>query len=212
MLRAMDMAADSLTVLVIEDDPELRLALREQLASSGHEVVVADGVRSGIAAFRARVPDVVLLDHGLDDGDAFDLLRTLPLVDRSVPLLVLTGRGSIDVAVRAMKEGAHDFLTKPVKGPELVQRVEQAGAARRRLLAAAADPGASPGEAPRDDEGLTLRELERRAIERALSREGSRVVAAAKRLGIPRSTLYQKLKEFGIPVPRARRRSGSGEG
>jgi DNA-binding NtrC family response regulator len=203
MQIATETAPERLKILIIEDDPELRAALRDHLASSGHEVTEADGVRSGTAAFRERVPDVVLLDHGLDDGDAFDLLRTLPQVDRRVPLVVLTGLGNVDVAVRAMKEGAHDFLTKPVKFPDLVQKLEQAAAERRRMLREAA---ASPGSPAGDDEGLTLRELERRAIERALAHESSRVVAAAKRLGIPRSTLYQKLKEFGIPVPRARRR------
>jgi DNA-binding NtrC family response regulator len=205
MQTATETAPERLKILVIEDDPELRGALREYLAASGHDVTEAEGVQSGIAAFRERTPDVVLLDHGLGDGDAFDLLRSLPEVDRRVPLVVLTGLGNVDVAVRAMKEGAHDFLTKPVKFPELVQKLEQAAAERRRMLREA---GATPGASPEDDDGLTLRELERRAIERALAHENSRVVAAAKRLGIPRSTLYQKLKEFGIPVPRARRRAG----
>jgi DNA-binding NtrC family response regulator len=202
MQTATETAPERLKILVIEDDPELRGALREYLVAYGHEVAEADGVQSGISAFRERIPDVVLLDHGLDDGDAFDLLRSLPQVDRRVPLVVLTGLGNVDVAVRAMKEGAHDFLTKPVKFPELLQKLEQAAAERRRMLR---DAAASPGAPPADDDGLTLRELERRAIERALAQENSRVVAAAKRLGIPRSTLYQKLKEFGIPVPRARR-------
>jgi len=200
---ATETAMEVLKILVIEDDPDLRGALRDYLAGAGHEVAEADGVRNGIASFRERVPDVVLLDHGLEDGDAFDLLRSLPQVDRRVPLVVLTGIGNIDVAVRAMKEGAHDFLTKPVKFPELVQKLEQAAAERRRMLREAAAGGGAPSP---EDDGLTLRELERRAIERALAHENSRVVAAAKRLGIPRSTLYQKLKEFGIPVPRARRR------
>ncbi|HET9594088.1 MAG TPA: response regulator [Anaeromyxobacteraceae bacterium] len=196
-------APERLKILIIEDDPELRSALRDHLASAGHEVAEADGVQSGIAAFRENVPDVALLDHGLGDGDAFDLLRILPEVDRRVPLVVLTGLGNVDVAVRAMKEGAHDFLTKPVKLPELVQKLHQATAERRRILTEAAT---APGSSAAELDGLTLRELERRAIERALQNENSRVVAAAKRLGIPRSTLYQKLKEFGIPVPRARRR------
>jgi DNA-binding NtrC family response regulator len=208
MQTATETTMEALKILVIEDDPELRGALREYLAGYGHDVAEADGVKSGIAAFRERIPDVVLLDHGLDDGDAFDLLRSLPQVDRRVPLVVLTGLGNVDVAVRAMKEGAHDFLTKPVKFPELLQKLQQAAAERRRMLR---DAGATPGSPPGDDDGLTLRELERRAIERALAHENSRVVAAAKRLGIPRSTLYQKLKEFGIPVPRARRRQPADE-
>lgn len=202
-------ATESLEILIVEDDVELRSALRDELAAAGHQVAEADGVRTGIAAFRAHVPDVVLLDHGLDDGDAFDLLRELPLVDRRVPLVVLTGLGSIEVAVRAMKEGAHDFLAKPVRLPELVRTLEQAGSERRRLLAPPTpEPPAhdAAAAAAGGEDELTLRELERRHIERALSQEGSRVVAAARRLGIPRSTLYQKLKEFGIPVPRARNR------
>jgi two-component system response regulator RegA len=185
------MGSEPLKVLVVEDDPELRAAIRAELAASGHEVIEADGVRAGIEAFRATLPDVALLDHGLGDGDAFDLLRELPRVDARVPLVVLTGRGSIDLAVRAMKEGAHHFLAKPIQAPELIEALERAAAERRRALSAGQPPSA-------EEDHLTLRELEQRHILRALELEGQRVVAAARRLGIPRSTLYQKLKKYGI--------------
>jgi two-component system response regulator RegA len=189
-------------VLVVEDDAELRSAIAGLLGASGHVVSEADGVKAATEAFRSIRPDVVLLDHGLVDGDAFDLLRELPRIDPRVPIVVLTGRGSIDLAVRAMKAGASHFLAKPVQLPDLAAVLEEAVEERQRLLA-----GGTPA-APAEEEPLTLRELERRHILRALYSENSRVVAAARRLGIPRSTLYQKLKDFGIPAPRARRRDG----
>jgi DNA-binding NtrC family response regulator len=87
---------------------------------------------------RADPPDVVIADYLLPDGNALELLPRLRAIGSSVPLVVLTGHGSIDLAVRALKEGADHFLTKPVELPSLLvilQRLLETRRARQRQLA-----------------------------------------------------------------------------
>ncbi len=120
-----------LTVLVVEDEPLVRRTLCVVAESAGHRAVEASGVADAVERFRASTPDVVLADHVLADGDAFDLLRRLPEIDARVPVIVLTGVGSIELAVTAMKRGAWHFTTKPPQPAELLRLIESAAAARR---------------------------------------------------------------------------------
>lgn len=113
------------TVLVVDDEPAIRFGIRSFLESRGYEVQEADSCHRAEEVFRALPPDVAILDYSLPDGNAIDLLRTLKRLDSSVPLLVLTGHGSIDLAVRAIKEGAEQFLTKPLELPALAVLLER---------------------------------------------------------------------------------------
>ena len=125
-------------ILVIDDEAGIRFGVREFLTANGYEVDEAEDCRSAEASFRTNRPDAVILDHVLPDGDALTLLPRLRAVDASVPVVVLTGHGSIDLAVRAVKEGAEQFLTKPVELASLVvvlQRLLDARRTRRRQLA-----------------------------------------------------------------------------
>jgi DNA-binding NtrC family response regulator len=101
-------------VLLVEDDPELRRSLGKYLQRHRYELMEANDRVTAETAFRARRPDVVLADYELPDGNGLELLAQLKAVDPSVPVVMLTGYGSIDLAVRAIKEGAEHFLAKPV--------------------------------------------------------------------------------------------------
>jgi DNA-binding NtrC family response regulator len=125
-------------ILVVEDESGVRFGLREFLTAHGYTVDEAEDCRGAEAGFRGNRPDLVILDHVLPDGDALTLLPRLRAVDASIPVVVLTGHGSIDLAVRAVKEGAEQFLTKPVELPSLlvvIQRIIDARRTRRRQLA-----------------------------------------------------------------------------
>jgi DNA-binding NtrC family response regulator len=144
------------TLLIAEDEEGIRFSVRKFFEDRGFRVLESDSVASALEAFRASRADAVVLDYRLPDGDGLSLLRALRGIDASVPLLVLTAHGSIDLAVRAIKEGADQFLTKPVELPTLLVMVQrlieshrnrQAGLARRsRELRRAVDPflGDSP--------------------------------------------------------------------
>jgi DNA-binding NtrC family response regulator len=131
-------------ILVIDDQPAVRFGLRDFLETHGYEVHEADSCQQAIDAFLAVRPDAAIVDYKLPDGDALSLLPRMREIDPGVPLIVLTGHGSIDLAVQAIKEGAEQFLTKPIELPALqvilrrlldagrAQRSRQAGSARER--------------------------------------------------------------------------------
>lgn len=107
-------------ILVADDEQGIRFGIRDYLEAHGYAVTEADSCAAAVTAFRTARPDAVLLDYRLGDGTALDLLPRLRAIDASVPTLVLTAHGTIDLAVRAMKEGAEHFLTKPVEMATLV--------------------------------------------------------------------------------------------
>jgi DNA-binding NtrC family response regulator len=118
-------------VLLIDDEPSVRAPVRRFLEASGYEIEEAPTVHSGEAAFLAGRADAVILDFKLPDGDALELLPRLKAIDDDVPVIILTGHGSIDLAVRAIKEGAEHFLTKPVEMAALATVLERALETRR---------------------------------------------------------------------------------
>lgn len=118
----------------------LRQSVREFLELKGFDVDEASTCAEAEESFRASRPDLALLDYNLPDGDALELLPKLKAIDGGVPMLILTGHGTIDLAVRAIKEGAEQFLTKPVALPTLlvvIQRLLDTGRIRHNELAAA---------------------------------------------------------------------------
>jgi DNA-binding NtrC family response regulator len=125
-------------ILVVEDEPVLRLGLRSFLESRGFAVSEAPDLKTARGLFQRERPDIVVLDYLLPDGNALDFLPELLAVDRQLPVILLTGHGSIDLAVRAIKEGAENFLTKPVELPALsivIDRALENQRNRRRLAA-----------------------------------------------------------------------------
>jgi DNA-binding NtrC family response regulator len=101
-------------VLLVDDSEGARFGIKDFLEAKGMSVGEADSCQSAEEAFRATRPDVAILDYSLPDGNALQLLPKLKEIDASVPLIVLTAHGSIDLAVQAMREGAEHFLTKPL--------------------------------------------------------------------------------------------------
>jgi DNA-binding NtrC family response regulator len=112
-------------LLLVEDDVGIRQAIRRYFAKRGFEVLEADGCAAAEEQIRAGAPDVAVVDYYLPDGDGLRLLRACKTSDNPLPVVILTGHGSIDVAVRAMKEGAEQFFTKPVELPTLLVVVER---------------------------------------------------------------------------------------
>jgi DNA-binding NtrC family response regulator len=125
-------------ILIVDDEPGIRFGVRDFLESEGLEVDEADTVASAERAVREGRPDAIVLDHMLPDGTALDLLPRLREVDASMPIVVLTGHATIDLAVRAVKEGADQFLAKPVELPALLvllRRLLETQRERRRQIA-----------------------------------------------------------------------------
>jgi len=118
-------------ILIVEDKDSLRTMLRLALEAQGHTVVEARDQPEAEAALLASHPAVVLSDLRLPEGDGFGVLRASKELDPQLPVIVMTAFGSIQDAVAAMKEGALDFLAKPVNPDHLLLLVERALTQRR---------------------------------------------------------------------------------
>src|SRR6187402_1901403 len=123
--------SSSLPVLIVEDRDSLRTMLRHALEAHGHAVLEARDEPEAIRELRQTRPVVVLTDLKLPVGDGFGVLRAAKELDPDLPVIVMTAYGSIQDAVLAMKEGALDFLAKPVDLDHLQLLVARALSQRR---------------------------------------------------------------------------------
>jgi DNA-binding NtrC family response regulator len=118
-------------ILLVEDKDSLRAMLRHALESRGYGVIEARDGPEAIRCLRQATPSLVLSDLRLPSGDGFGVLRATKELDQDLPVIVMTAYGSIQDAVAAMKEGALDFLAKPIEPDHLLLLVERALAQRR---------------------------------------------------------------------------------
>lgn len=226
------------TILVVDDELGIRGLLSDILSDEGHTVEVAENAHEA-RELRERVrPDLVLLDIWMPDVDGITLLKEWATNGQlTMPVIMMSGHGTIDTAVEATKFGAMAFLEKPITMQKLLKSVEQ-GLTRLAPRSGPPAPTASPGLAVRDSldaHGLLparpapvdlgpqpqqtfaldrpLREA-RDAFEKAyfefhLAKEGGSMTRVAERTGLERTHLYRKLKQLGVDLSRGRRGAGA---
>jgi two-component system KDP operon response regulator KdpE len=114
-----------LTLLVIEDEAQVRRFLRSSLSTADYKLLEADTGERGLAAATSHHPDVVLLDLGLPDIDGVEVTRRLREW-ATTPIIILSARGQDQDKVAALDAGADDYLTKPFSLPELLARIRVA--------------------------------------------------------------------------------------
>jgi DNA-binding NtrC family response regulator len=118
-------------ILIVEDKDSLRTMLRHALERHGHGVLEARDQPEAVEILQRAQPALVLSDLRLPEGDGFGVLRASKEIDADVPVIVMTAYGSIEDAVLAMREGALDFLAKPVDPDHLLLLVSRALEQRR---------------------------------------------------------------------------------
>jgi DNA-binding NtrC family response regulator len=123
-------------LLLVEDESLLRWALAKRLRNAGHTVHEAPTIAVAEDHLRRHRPELVLLDIHLPDGNGLDLFVSHKDAIAESTVIVMTAEGTIDDAVRAMKLGAWEFLTKPVDQAELLRLVDKATAMRSEMLEA----------------------------------------------------------------------------
>jgi two-component system KDP operon response regulator KdpE len=124
------------TVLVVEDDPQIRRFLRATLPAHGYRLIEAETGGDGLTHAATRAPEVVLLDLGLPDLDGLDFIARLREWSQ-VPVIVLSARGLERDKVAALDAGADDYLTKPFGVEELLARLRVALRHRTTLTSGA---------------------------------------------------------------------------
>jgi two-component system response regulator HydG len=126
------MASSPSTVLVVDDDEANRVTMERILVREGYRVVHADSGRAAMERLREQKVDLVLTDLKMPGMSGIDLLKAARKVDPDVEVVVMTAYGTVESAVEAMKEGAYDFVSKPLKRLELVSTI--AKALEKRML------------------------------------------------------------------------------
>lgn len=111
---------------VVDDDDSFRNAISRLMRAAGHDVRCYPSAAEFLAATPGAAPGCVLLDLHMPGPSGLDLQRTLARTENPLPIIFLTGHGDIPSSVRAMRAGAEDFLTKPVKKESLLLAIERA--------------------------------------------------------------------------------------
>ncbi|KQP37001.1 sigma-54 dependent transcriptional regulator [Pseudorhodoferax sp. Leaf274] len=141
---------DEMTVLLVEDDPDMQLACRQALSLAGIRSRALDAAEPALPIITPGYRGVVVTDMRLPKSDGLSLVKYAHSVDPELPCIMITGHGDINLAVDAMREGAYDFITKPFSPEKLVDSVRRALDKRRlalraNLARAAPPPAAGDG-------------------------------------------------------------------
>src|SRR5271165_2222944 len=115
-------------ILIVDDEPDIRLLLDGLLRDEGYDTRQAADSDATIAAFRARRPSLVVLDVWLQGSrlDGLGILQTLHGEEPQVPVVMISGHGNIEMAVNAIQQGAYDFIEKPFQSDRLLLVVRRA--------------------------------------------------------------------------------------
>ncbi len=125
---------EAATILVADDDPGIRESLERTLIREGYGVVAASDGRAALERLQSGSIDLVLTDLRMPGLSGLELLRAAKAISPDVDVVLLTAFGTVEEAVKAMKEGAYDFLTKPFRREQLLKLIDKA-LERRSLIA-----------------------------------------------------------------------------
>lgn len=167
------------TILIVDDNPAILTALKICLAGVFTRIVTLSSTDRLVATMSEEQVDVVLLDMnfslGVNTGqDGLFWLRTLKKLHPDTPVVLMTAYADVQLAVRGLKNGAADFVTKPWDNDELVRTLRDAVEKSREVV--------------------TLDKLEQQHVHRVVEQCHGNMSKAAEQLGITRQTLYRKLR------------------
>jgi len=224
------------TILVVDDELGIRALLLEILTDEGHTVELAENAAQARSCRERVRPDLVLLDIWMPDVDGITLLKEWSANSMlTMPVIMMSGHGTIDTAVEATKFGAMAFLEKPITLQKLLRSVEQGLAKPAPRPAAAQNAARADGSAAPDavenafasallpnaplmlgpqsgqsfELDRPLREardaFEKSYFEFHLAKENGSMTRVAEKTGLERTHLYRKLKQLGVDLTRGKR-------
>ncbi|MEL6170987.1 MAG: response regulator [Pseudomonadota bacterium] len=188
-------------VLIIEDDSVLRASIAQSLELENLEPIPTNSFTQARRSIRSGFRGVVLSDIRMPDHDGFDVLRFAQSKDEDLPVILLTGHSDVPTAMRAIKDGAYEYLEKPCEPDRLIDTVKRALEHRTLVLdnrAIRAELDGATSDATTGTLSERLGQHEKRIIEEALREAGGKVALAATQLGIPRNTLYDRMSKLQI--------------
>ena len=110
-------------VLIVDDQEDARWILINVMRQAGFVPIPAADGEDALASIQRHAPAVVLLDIGLPDMDGFEVLTRIKLLDKAIPVIMVTGNGKSYDAARAVRAGAWDYITKPFKNKDVLHTV-----------------------------------------------------------------------------------------
>jgi FixJ family two-component response regulator len=126
MTKAGDINNSTPTVFVVDDDDGMRRALGTLLSTVGYETIVFSRPSEFLANFKANSPGCLVLDVRMPGMSGLELQQQLNRMGSMLPLIFITGHGDVPMAVQAMKEGAFEFIQKPFRDQDLLDRINHA--------------------------------------------------------------------------------------
>lgn len=178
---------EKIDLLIADDDADVRRAARLALAAhaEAREAASLDAMEAQLAdgAFDAVLLDMNFALGARNGKDGLEGLARAKRSDPTLSVVLMTAFGAVSLAVTALKNGGADFILKPWRNDELVTAVKAAAARTREL---------------RENELLSLDDVERRTVEKALQRHGGNIAQAAAALGVSRPALYRRMSKYGL--------------
>ena len=123
-------------ILIIDDEQLIRWTLEQLLTKGGYEVVTAESAEKGMDLIAGDPPDLVLLDNRLPDMSGMEMLEKLNVRERNIMVIMITAYGMVETAVKAMKLGAYDYISKPFNIEEItfaIKKALEAGSLRSQV-------------------------------------------------------------------------------
>ncbi|MGH7805015.1 MAG: response regulator transcription factor [Candidatus Binatia bacterium] len=187
------------TIFIVDDDDDFRETLRLPLESEGHVVKTFAAADTFLETFEPGTPGCLLLDVRMPGLSGIALQEELARRGIDLPIVFLTGYGEVPTAVRALKQGAVDFLQKPFEEEVLLERVSEA------LSRDSSARGARARAESVAARYATLSEREREVMRRMVAGEASKVIAldlelSLKTVELHRRSVMQKMEADSIPA------------
>ncbi|WP_456457127.1 response regulator [Thermovibrio sp.] len=182
-------------ILVVDDEKTIREVLKEILEEEGYTVFTESLGSKVVDRVKELQPDLIILDLFLPGTPGMEVLEELNRlgITRETPVLIISGHGTVETAVKAMKLNAYDFIEKPIKYEQLLEVVEKALSSKKD----------SSGELVEEFLELPLKpakeKFEKLYIERVLKKFNGDLKKSASFMEIDISNLYRKLNKHSIP-------------
>ena len=118
----------SVEILIIDDNPDIRLILNDLISEAGYKTRVAANYNQALSEIDKKLPDVAIIDVKLDkgDNDGIELLLHIKKKNKNIPVIIISGHGNIEMAVKSLKSGAFEFIQKPFDHERLINFIKRA--------------------------------------------------------------------------------------
>lgn len=125
---------DKQKILLVDDEKDILELFSEALEQEGYSVATAHNGNEGIEKFKGDIFDIVLSDLNMPGISGLGFLKEIKRLNSRVPFIIITAYGSIETTVQALKDGAFDYITKPVKMEEIVPIFKKASRLKKRIV------------------------------------------------------------------------------